>query len=193
MAELIETFSVARIGKANAKFDRDKLLAFNTDAIAAAGEDRLLAAFKDYLALNDTPIPAADDAMLRRLLTINKGARTFADIPARCGVLFRPDDEFAYDEQAVKKVLEKGEGAGYAVLADIRERLAACEWSSEAMERRIGDYCREKELGMGKVAQPIRVAVTGSTISPPIGDTLTILGRCKTLARVDRCLAQRQS
>ena len=47
------------------------------------------------------------------------------------------------------------------------------------------------ELGMGKVAQPIRVAVTGKTISPPIYETLEILGRDKTLSRIDRCLAMR--
>ncbi|MCD6303926.1 MAG: glutamate--tRNA ligase, partial [Planctomycetes bacterium] len=72
--ELVELFSIERIGKANAKFDRDKLLAFNTDALAAADEDRLLAGLKDYLALNPrAAIPAGDDGLLRFLLRIHKG------------------------------------------------------------------------------------------------------------------------
>ncbi len=191
LGEMIELFSVDRIGKSNAKFDRDKLLAFNTDAVAAASADRLLAGFKDFLSLNETPIPADDDELLGLLLEVNKGFRTFADIPAKCGVLFAPDDAYEYDEKAVKKVLAKNDGAGYAVLADIRAKLAECDWSLQAIETLIETYCRDNELGMGKVAQPIRVAVTGCVISPPIYDTLAILGRDKTLARIDRCLAMR--
>jgi len=188
MAELIELFDVTRIGKANAKFDRDKLLAFNTDAVAAADEDRLLEAFRDYLSLNDTPIPSDDERLLRRLLRANKGFRTFQDIVRKCGVLFVDDDAFEYDEQALKKVLRKGGGAGLSVLAELRERLAETTWQAEALQSVIEQYCQAKQLGMGKVAQPLRVAVTGGTVSPSIFDTLLILGRDKTLARIDRCL-----
>ena len=189
--ELVRLFSVERIGKANAKFDRDKLAAFNTAAIAAASEDRLVAALKDYLSLNESPIPSDDDELLRHLVRANHGIRTLADIPAKCGVLFAPDEAYAFDEQAVAKVLAKGEGAGYAVLADIRSPLAACEWTAEALEKWMTGYCERTGQGMGKVAQPLRVAVTGSTVSPPIYDTLVLLGKDKTMRRIDRCLAQR--
>lgn len=192
LAEMIDLFSSDRIGKANAKFDREKLLAFNTDAVAAADEDRLLVCFKDYLSLNKTSIPADDDELLRRLLRINRGFRTFADIPAKCGVLFDADDAFEYDAAAVRKVLEKGDGAGYEVLNEFKALLAVTEWTAEALEKLITDYCTARGLGMGKVAQPLRVAVTGTMISPPIYDTLVILGRDKTLARIERCLAARQ-
>ena len=194
LAEMIDKFSIDRIGKANAKFDRDKLLAFNTAAAAAATDDRLLAGFRDYLSLNDTPIPTDDDDLLRRVLKITKGFRTFADIPVKCGVLFGSDDTFDYVEKAVKKVLRKNEGAGYAVLADLRDKLGAVDFSAgaEAIEKFLADYCQATDLGLGKVAQPLRVAVTGTVVSPAIGETLDILGRDKTLARIDRCLAARQ-
>jgi glutamyl-tRNA synthetase len=188
MSEMIESFSVDRIGKANAKFDREKLLAFNTDAVADADEGRLLAGFKDYLSLNETSIPD-DDSLLLHLLRINKGFRTFADIPAKCGVLFAAADACDYDEKAVKKVLAKGDGAGYAMLEYLKAKLADCEWTEDALQALIESICAEKSVGMGKVAQPIRVAVTGTTVSPAIYDTLMILGRDKTLARIDRCLA----
>jgi len=191
LEEMVAAFDVARIGKANAKFDREKLLAFNTDAAAAAGEDRLLAGFRDYLALNDTPIPAGDEALLRRLLAANRGFRTFADIVAKCGVLFVPADAFQYDDKAVQKVLRRNDGEGFAVLAELRAPLAQCEWSAEALGKVLAEHCERTGLGMGRVAQPIRVAVTGTTISPPIYDTLLLLGRGGTLARVDRCLALR--
>jgi len=194
LGDMIELFSVDRLGKANAKFDRDKLLAFNTDAVAAADEDRLLAGLKDYLSLNPGvpgPIPAGDDGLLRHLIRANKGFRTFADIAAKCGVLFVADDAYEFDQAAVEKVLRKNDGAGFAVLADLRAKLAECEWTAAKLQELIEGYCIATGLGMGKVAQPIRVAVTGRTISPPIYDTLVILGRDKSLARMDRCLAMR--
>lgn len=193
MSELVELFSPDRIGKSNAKFDREKLLAFNTDAAALADEDRLLACFTDYLSLNETPIPAGDPELLRGLLRVNKGFRTFADIPARCGVLFAGDADYAFDDKAVAKVLAKGEPTGYSVLSEIRNELAGQAWDHQALEAWVETFCTARSLGMGKVAQPIRVAVTGNTISPAIVDTLLLLGKDKTLARIDRCLARKES
>ncbi len=191
MDELIDLFSVDRIGKANAKFDRDKLLAFNADAVAASSEERLLVGFKDYLSLNETAIPAEDEELLKLLLRVNKGFRTFADIATKCNVLFVADDAFEYDEKAVRKVLEKNEGRGYAVLGELRGLLENCEWSPEAIEETLKGYSEKNQLGMGKVAQPLRVAVTGTMISPPIGQTLAILRKENTFARIDRCLQLR--
>ena len=74
------------------------------------------------------------------------------------------------------------------MLTDLREILAKCDWQHDTLEACINDYCQTKELSMGKVAQPIRVAVTGRTVSPQIIDTLLLLGRDKTLARIEQCL-----
>jgi glutamyl-tRNA synthetase len=189
MAEMIELFRIDRIGRTNAKFDRVKLLAFNTDALAAAAPDRLLAAFRDFLALNDTPIPSGDEALLRRLLAANAGMRTFADIPAKCNVLFVAADAFDYDREAAERVLLKNSGQGLAVLKELRPRLAEAAWTSGDLEALMKAHCASSGLGMGKVAQPLRVAVTGTMVSPPIFDTLTLLGKEQALARIDRCLA----
>jgi glutamyl-tRNA synthetase len=191
LAELIEMFAPDRIGKANAKFDRAKLLAFNTDYLAAATEDRKLAALKEYLPLSGSPIPAGDEALLRTLLRANATIRTLADIPAKCDAMFVADDAYAFDSAAVEKNLRKCDGAGFAVLAELRPLLEGCEWTGEAVEKMLEGFCASHNLGMGKVAQPLRVAVTGTTISPPIYDTLTILGKPRTLARIDRCLKTR--
>lgn len=190
LEEMVALFGPDRINKANAKFDRTKLMAFNTDAIAAASEDRLMAALKDFLSLNETAIPCQDDAVVRQLVKINSGIRTFADVVAKCNVLFLPDDAFAYDADAVAKVLVKGDNAGYATLRELRPVLAATDWTHEGLEKMIDEFCKTRSLGMGKVAQPIRVAVTGTTISPAIHDTLLVLGKERTLARIERCLEQ---
>lgn len=190
LAEFVELFDVSRVGKSNAKFDRNKLLAFNTAAVAAAGEDRLLAAFRDFLACSNTPFPREEET-LRRILRACAGFRVFSDVVDKCGALFQPDDAFVYDEQAVQKVLAKNQGEGYAVLEAIRPALSACAWTAEAVESCLQAWCESHGLTMGKVAQPLRVAVTGKTVSPGIGETLLFLGREKTLARLDRCLAKK--
>ena len=192
LAELAAAFSLERIGKTNARFDRDKLLAFNTDGIAGAAPGRILAALRDYFAVHpDSPLAPLDDATLARLVELCAGVRTLRQLEQKCGAMFVDDEALRYDEAAVRKFLLKGEAAGVGVLRNMRDVLAkASNWSSGGLEQVIRGYAREHGLGLGKVAQPIRIAVTGTTVSPSIFETIALLGREKTLARIDRLLAR---
>lgn len=190
LEEMAAMFSVERIGKTNAKFDRAKLLNFNTTAIAAAPIERRAAAIRDFLSVNPSSVLSkADDAMLTKLVTINEGARVMRDIEVKSASLFIADDAIRFDAKAVKDVLHKGDGAGLKVLAEFRGTLAANEdWSSPALDALLRGYAEKTGLGLGKIAQPLRVAVTGTTVSPPIFDTLALLGKERTLRRIDRAL-----
>lgn len=190
LEQLCEAFTIERIGKTNARFDREKLIAFNTQALEAADMPRKLAAMKDWLSVNEPgPLSELDDATLTRLIELCAGFRTFPDIELKCAALFRPDAEIAYDHATLKKWLLKGEHPGTAVLKDLHQRLGALDnWSAAALDAFIRRYAEEQGLGLGKVAQPLRVAVTGSTISPQISDTLELLGRERTLTRIERAL-----
>jgi glutamyl-tRNA synthetase len=194
LQEMVGLFGVDRIGRTNAKFDRDKLIAFNTDAMAAAAEERLMPAFDDFLAVNpELRISRAglDTEARRTLLQINKGLRTFADIDYKCGVLYDADENVKYDPDAVKKVLAKGENAGYRMLKLLLPQLEAIEaWTVAGLEAVITSVCESQSVNMGKVAQPVRVAVTGGTVSPPIYETLALLGKARTLNRIRQCLLQ---
>jgi glutamyl/glutaminyl-tRNA synthetase len=193
LQEMVGLFGIDRIGRTNAKFDRGKLIAFSTDAAAAASEDRLLAAFEDYLAVNpDLAMSKANlDADAKRLLLrLNKGFRTFADIQTKSGFIYEADENIKYDPDAVKKVLVKGENTGYQMLELLLPRLESLgTWTAEGVESLIKQICEEHSANMGKVAQPLRVAVSGGTISPTIGETLALLGKEKTLRRIRQCLA----
>jgi glutamyl-tRNA synthetase len=195
LQEMVELFGVDRIGRTNAKFDRNKLIAFNTDASSAASEERMTAAFGDYLAANpESSIARAGlDADTRRLLLqLNKGFRTFADIQTKSGFLYEADENIKYDPDAVKKVLVKGENAGYQMLELLLPRLEALDpWTIASLETLITAVCTEQSANMGKVAQPLRVAVSGGTVSPAIYETLALLGKEKTLKRIRQCLGQR--
>jgi len=187
----VRLFSLEAVNKANARFDRAKLLAFNTEAAAAAPIDRLVAAFRHYLQVNpESPLNAADDAQLAQVIQMKKGFRTLREVDESSRFLFVPDEQIALDPQAVEKVLRKGDGQGIGALREMKQLLAAAQaWTAHELEESVKRHCEQRQLGLGSVAQPIRVAVTGTTISPPIFQSLEFLGRQRTLARIDRCLA----
>jgi len=190
--ELTQRFRIERVGKTNARFDRVKLMAFNTDWVARVGPDRLLSAFQDYLAVNDSPLQNETDAKLRRLLQACEGFRTFQDVEEKTKFLFQSDVDIAYDPKAVQKVLTKNDGAGYVMLEAVRTRLQAqSDWGASALEAMFQEFCNERNEKLGNVAQPVRVAITGTTISPPIFDSLELLGKDRSIRRIDRCLSAR--
>ena len=188
---LKQNFDLERIGKSNARFDRAKLLAFNTEAIAKLSSDEFhqLAAqhdrqfnggiFQAHLGNDHFQIFA--DAYRERSRTL--------DEPFTNGRFFVQNfDEITYDPKAVKKVLLKNDGEGLKVLADLRQLLeAVTDWATDTLEKTAKSYAEQHSLGLGKVAQPLRVAVSGSTVSPPIYDTLVILGQEQVLNRIDHC------
>jgi glutamyl-tRNA synthetase len=185
--ELIESFDLARLTKSNSLFDRKKLLAFNTEHLRMTPAEKGLAHFKAYLEHKGSPILNADDTLLRRLIQLCEGARTFEDIERKCGFLFVADDAVVFDEKAVKKVLLK-DGA-LEVLARVRDELANMDsFAEDAIEAMLRGLAEEKQVGLGKVAQPLRVALCGTTISLPIFDSVNLLGKASTLGRIDRTI-----
>ncbi len=125
------------------------------------------------------------------MLEACKGFRTFADVVTKAGFIFADDDAIEYDPKAVQKVLEKNDGEGYAMLARILPVLEELpDWTAESLEALLKTKLEEWGVGFGKLAQPIRVAVSGTTVSPQIIDTLILLGRESTITRIKSCSAQ---
>jgi glutamyl-tRNA synthetase len=185
--ELVGSFDIERLTKSNSLFDRKKLVAFNTEHIRMVSKDRLLQHFKDYLKVVESPVLSADDATLVRIIELCEGARTLAQIEQKSRFLFLENEQIEYDAKAVKKVLLKGDGLG--VLKVVRDKLAEMEkFTEENIETMLRSLAEEKQVGLGKVAQPLRVALCGSTISLPIFDSVQMLGREDTLARIDAAL-----
>ena len=190
--ELTSLFSIDRVGKTNARFDRTKLLSFNTDWAARVTPQRLLEAFKDYATVTGSPMGESDDATLNRLLNACAGFRTFTDVEAKTRFLYTPNDAIEYLSKAVKKVLLKGDGAGYVILETLLPRFEeVAEWKASRLEELFQALCNERETKLGNVAQPVRVAITGTTVSPAIYDSLEWLGKDHTVTRIRRCLSLR--
>lgn len=182
--ELIAGFDLSRLTKANSLFDRQKLLAFNTEHIRMLSSEKLLRHFKDYLKAVESPAISADDELLVKIIKACEGARTLADIERKSRFIFVANDEIGYDDKAVEKVLLKQDGL--AVLQIVRNKLADMEqFTKEAIENMLRCLAEEKQVGLGRIAQPLRVAICGTTISLPIFDSVNMLGKENTLARID--------
>jgi glutamyl-tRNA synthetase len=190
--ELIESFDLSRLTKSNSLFDRQKLVAFNTEHIRMLPKEKLLRHLREYLKTVGSPVMRADDALLLRIIALCEGARTLADIERKSRFLFMADSEIQYDEKAVNKVLLKNGGA--EILRIERERLAAMDkFDITSVESVLRSLAQERQIGLGKVAQPLRVALCGSTISVSIFDAVEILNKDRTLARIDNAIRVVQS
>ena len=195
-AYLVEHFDLDRIIRSPAKFDRDKLLAFNLDALQAmtADEfrDRLLAHGDRYHAGFLQRLGADKFAMFAAANLAR--SKTLDDAYRSCGFLVAEADEIVYEQtKAVRKALAGGDPNGYTHLEALRPILEEQnDWSIAALEAVVTRYSAEHADGkLGRIAQPLRIAVSGGTVSPAIFDTLAILGRDQVVQRIECCLAAR--
>ena len=92
-----------------------------------------------------------------------------------------------YDAAAVKKWIKEG---SVEILKDALETLKNLEsWDAQSIDKALEALAQRREVGMGKVGQPLRVAITGTAMSPGIGDTMILAGRERALARIERAIA----
>ncbi len=179
--QMIAAFDIADVNKAASAFNAEKLLWLNQQHIMKAKPEVLTAALAEQLA--SLGVTDADPAMLARVVeALRERAKTMKEMAASSLFFFR---EPVMDEKAVAKHLTAD---ARALLGELRSQLAQLpEWSAPALHALLNDFAGSRSLGLGKVAQPLRVAVSGGTVSPPIDATLAVLGRERVLARLERC------
>src|SRR5699024_3933182 len=130
--------------------------------------------------------PDAGPALTAVVEVQRERSHTLVAMAEQSAFLYREVE--GYDAKAAKKHMKP---RNVELLASVRERLAALpEWTAEAAPGAVMATVEANEVGFGKVAQPIRIAVTGATVSPSIDKTLLLLGHDKTLARLDAALAE---
>lgn len=187
--ELIEAFDLTRLNKSNSLFDRQKLIAFNTEHLRMQPGEKVLGHLRAYLDEVQSPLQKADDATLLKIIKLCEGARTLGQIDDKSRFLYVEDDKIEFDPKAVKKVLSKA--GALEVLQIVRDRLAEMDqYTEQTLEAMLRGLAEERQVGLGKVAQPLRVALCGTTISLSIFDSVNLLGKERTLARVDTTLAK---
>lgn len=182
--ELIGYFGFERVGRNPAAFDTDKLRSMNGDRIRDLGPaelaDRLVPYLVEAGVLTDPP---TDDqrTLLRRLAPlVQERIQTLAEAVALIGFCFT--DEVTFDDKAVRKHLKAGAGAVLDAAAAALDKVG--EWNAENIMAALDGVAADLELSRGKAFQPVRVAVAGSAVSPPLPETLAVLDRALVIDRI---------
>ncbi len=181
--EMVEYFELEDVNVSASTFNMEKLLWLNHQYIMnsdPAHVARHLSWHIGQLGLDPTQGPDLVDMVKAQ----RERSKTLVEM-ANSSIYFYKEFE-SYDEKAVKKNFTAGTDE---ILAQLRDRLTALvDWQAEPLHQVIVDLAADLDLNMGKVAQPLRVAICGSAVSPAIDVTLTLLGREKTLVRLERAI-----
>jgi glutamyl-tRNA synthetase len=182
--EMIAAFDVRDINKSASAMNPEKMLWLNQQHMVRAQPKDIVPHLRWHLAR--LGVFTQDDALLEGIILAQRErAKTLKEMAENSRLFF--GDEVVLDPKAAEKHLTAD---AKEMLRALRTRFAAIEeWVAPGIHAALEGLAKEKSLGLGKVAQPLRVAVTGGTISPPIDATLALLGQPRTLARLDKALA----
>ena len=179
-AEAIELFDLDGVGRSPARFDIKKLQNLNGHYIREADDARLAGLVAEELA-GSVDAEIDRDLLTRAMPVLKTRAKDTNELADNARFLFmqRPLD-------LTEKAAALLDDEARARLAEVHQALAAeNDWTTETLEATTKALAERLELGLGKIAQPLRAALTGSTQSPGIFDVLALLGKEESLARID--------
>jgi glutamyl-tRNA synthetase len=181
--ELIEKFTLESVGKSAGVFNPEKLIWLNHHYIKDGEIKELTPLFLKHL--KELGIDATDDPRVTEIMTtLQEKAQTM--VMMATDALFYFTDEVTYDEKAKLKFLTAEKLAPITMLTN---RLDALDcFTIESVETAFNSVLEDCELKLGKLAQPVRVALTGTKVSPGIFETITAMGKAKTIERLRKAL-----
>ena len=181
--QMVELFDIKDVNKAASAFNTEKLLWINQHYIKSADPVRIARLLSPHLGDLDID-PASGPDIVEVVRQQQERARTLVEMAEISAFFYRDYDDF--DEKAARKHLK---AAARESLQQVRDQLAVQEdWEAEKLHQVVIDVAESLDLKMGKVAQPLRVAVVGRAASPGIDVTLELVGREACLRRIDRAL-----
>lgn len=182
--ELIEQFRLDDVGKSAGVFNAEKLQWLNAHYLKERPALQLAREAKPYIAQQHYPIPSDEEWLAKAVATLQPRAKTIVELVTLARIYL--SDDIAIDPKAATKFLTP---ATLPTLGKLRERLIRTPWSEHELEKTFTTVMEEEQVKLGQLAQPVRVALTGGTASPGIFEMLTVLGKERTLSRIDRVLA----
>ena len=181
--DMVDLFRLEDVNRAASAFNMDKLLWLNQHYIKTLPAEQLVPALDWQLHALEID-PGQGPALERVIDAFRERAKTLREMAVQATFLFRDFD--TYDSAAADKQLKATAGP---VLSALHTRLTAVPaWDAASIHTAVQDVATELGLKFGKVGPPLRVAVTGGTVSPSIDITLELLGREKTLTRIARAI-----
>jgi glutamyl-tRNA synthetase len=183
--EMIELFDIDQVNKSPSSFNTEKLDWLNQHYIQHGDPRRIAHLLSPHLGRLDID-PATGPDPIDVVLAQQARARTLAELAAISAFVYRDFDD--YDEVAARKHLRPVAREPLERLRGRLDMLALEDWEPATLEHTVERVAQELATKMGKVAQPLRVAVVGRAASPGIDVTLTLVGKEATLRRIDRAL-----
>ena len=183
LEELVQLFDLSAVNKAASAFNPDKLLWLNQHYLKTSDPAHVARHLSWHVGQLDID-PSEGPALTEVVKAFRERAKTLKEMAENSAFLYR---EFAdYDEKAASKNLIAPAETPLRGLSEVLATLP--EWRAASIHAAVARVAEKNGLPLGKVAQPLRVAVSGTAVSPPIDLTLELLGRPKTLARIQRAL-----
>jgi glutamyl-tRNA synthetase len=185
LEDLMRLFDIADVNKSAATFDVAKLTWLNQQHMMRTAPQRIVPVLRWHLAREG--IPDTGNIDLERVIVAQRErTKTLREMAAMSVFFFKAPA--GYDEKAVRKHVT---GDVLALFEQVCRRLEELsDWSAPAIHALLGEMAAARQLSLGKLAQPLRLAVSGGTVSPPIDETLAILGKTETLARLTLAAAR---
>ncbi|MFQ5580873.1 MAG: glutamate--tRNA ligase [Nitrospiria bacterium] len=180
LAEMIEKFSMANVGSSAAIFNPDKLLWINANYIKSGQVERTAQLIHPHLVRRGIVASQLDpDHLLKVVTALRERSRTLEEMAESAFYFF--SDKIAFDDKAQKFLTVEN----LPILRAVRQKLDATAFEHDPLRDAFKSVSESMDKKLAKVAQPVRAAVTGKTVSPGIFDVLEILGKKRTLARLD--------
>jgi glutamyl-tRNA synthetase len=182
--EMIAAFDIADVNKAASAFNPEKLLWLNQQHLMRSDPKKIVPYLKPHLAR--LGIERTDDGLLERIVVAQRErVKTLKEMTENSRYFF--GETVILDEKSAAKHLTAD---AKTLLQEFSAELQSISpWEAVQLHEALKAFAEKRGLGLGKIAQPLRVAVTGSTISPPIDMTLEMIGRDRTLARLAAAIA----
>jgi glutamyl-tRNA synthetase len=182
--EMTRLFDIADVNKSASAFNVEKLTWLNQQHMMRAPAARIVPVLRWHL--DHEGIEATDEAQLEQIVVSQRErAKTVREMALNSVFFFRAPT--AYDEKGVRKHVTADV---LALLTEASKDLAqVTDWSASAIHDFLAGFATTKSIPLGKLAQPIRLAICGGSVSPPIDATLAILGKTESLSRLSKALA----
>jgi glutamyl-tRNA synthetase len=180
-AQAIAWFDLPQIGRSPARLDFKKLENLSGQHIAAAESQALLAEIDSYLAASSRgPLTSAQrDGLLRAMDVLKDRAKTFPELLEKAHFVLgqRP---FLPDQSAAKAL----DAVSRGMLHDLTPHLQNASWNRHDLEACTASFAESRAVGFGKIAAPLRAALSGRAVTPGVFDMMLVIGRDETLARI---------
>ena len=180
--EMIKLFTLEGILEKPAVFDTTKLEWMNGQYLSAAAPEALLGLITPELA--KLGVRAEPAVLLKAIAAVKTRSRTTLDVARQVAV--RLDPKFVELDDKAKKEIGKDPAAYRAALEASLGALRDVAWDPAAIEQRLRALAEQRGVAAGKIFQPIRVALTGGTVSEPVNELLYVVGKDAALKRIER-------